>query len=126
MSSSTLFEKGEKVTIEPITEKTVYIMWNPNFEPWTPQYPEGMDPILGSNFFKVYDGTTMIREQIEGVIANNEKPGEKVIIKVNNIFVHIPSDLRGKIVRNMIGGRRKNRRGTKKVRRTRRRSSRRN
>ena len=126
MSSSPLFEKGEKVTIEPITEKTVYITWNSNFEPWTPQYPDGMDSVPNSNSFKVFDGTTLIHTKIDGVIANNEKPGEKVIIKVNNIFVHIPSDLRGKIVRNTIGGRRKNRRGTKKARRNRRRSSRRN
>jgi hypothetical protein len=99
-------------------------MWNRNFDPYTPQYPEGMNHIADSNSIKVYDGTTNINKPIQGVINMNEKPGETIIIKVNNIFVHIPSDLRDKIVRNTTGGRRKNRRGTKKARRNRRHSSR--
>ena len=124
--SSAPFMKGEKVKIIPVKGRTVDIHWNPNHDPYTPQYPDGMDAVPGSNSIKVYDGATWIRKEIEGVINADEKPGERIIVKVNNIFVYLPSDLRGNIVRIMTGGRRKNRRGTKKARRNRRRSSRRN
>jgi hypothetical protein len=124
MSVSTVFKKGDKVTIYPIPVK-VYIFWNRNFEPYTPQYPEGMDPL---QFFSSldFDGRTSISAPINGVIHEDEKSDKPIVIKVNNIFVHIPREFKDKIIHNMSGGRRKNRRGTKKARRNRRRASRRN
>jgi len=124
--SSDLFKKGNNVIINPITDRTVHISWNRASYPYTPEYPTGMDPVSGSNSYNVFDGTTMIRAQIQGVINADEKSGQPIIVKVNNIFVRIPSELRDSIVLNTTGGRRKNRRGTKKARRNRRRSSHRN
>jgi len=98
MSSSPLFKKGDKVTIEPNLKirplmKILY-KHTTGFA-----LPDGID---GTSIDMAYgDGHTQILKDVIGTIMQDEKTGEPIQVQIDNVEVHVMPEDRNKIVHNI-------------------------